>query len=449
MKPQTLTSKILRRNRAAPVVAGSEFFRIPADLVLGHDATIALLIERFKKAGRRIWDPSRCFFAADHFTPPSTPERADILHRYLTFMKQESVPEDLVYRGISHQLLIEDRRCQPGMVICGADSHTVMAGALGNFACGMGSTDILALLLTGEVILPVPESIRVDFEGALPEWLFGKDLALEIIRQLGEGGAVDRSLEYHDRTAGGLPMDSRLTVANMAVEAGATNGVFVPDDILRRYLSERDGAAGPAPGFEGSWLLPDEGAQYEQQLRIDVGKLSPLIALPGDLSRIVPVQQAEPRAVQQVFIGSCAGGRLEDLAIAARVLRGRRVAPGVRLVVTPASQAVFHACLRNGIFETLSEAGAMITNSSCGACGGIDKGLIGAGEACVSTSNRNFRGRMGSNEGLIYLASPLTAAAAAMTGKICDPRDVLDDRRLMHFHTDPWPAANRTTGGVA
>jgi 3-isopropylmalate/(R)-2-methylmalate dehydratase large subunit len=428
MTPRTLTAKLLRRRAADPIIAGSEFFRIPVDLVLGHDATIALLIERFQRAGRRIWDPTRCFFAADHFTPPSTPERADILRRYLAFMKQECVPQDLVFRGISHQLMVEDRRCQPGMVICGADSHTVMAGALGAFACGMGSTDILALLLTGEVLLSIPESIRIEFEGALPDWLSGKDLALEIIRRLGEGGAVDRALEYHDRTRGGLTMDSRFAVANMAVEAGATNGVFVPDDALRRYLAERDGAAGPAPGFEGAWLEPDDGAPYVQQLRIDVAALRPLVALPGDLGRIVPADEVEPRAVQQVFLGSCAGGRVEDLAIAARVLRGRRVAPGVRLVVTPASHAVFHACLRNGIFETLSDAGAMITNSSCGACGGIDKGLIGPGEACVSTSNRNFRGRMGSPDGLIYLASALTAAAAALTGTICDPRTVLDDR---------------------
>lgn len=428
MTPRTLTAKLLRRRAAEPILAGSEYFRIPVDLVLGHDATIALLIERFQRAGRRIWDPARCFFAADHFTPPSTPERADILRRYLAFMKQECVPQDLAFRGISHQLLVEDRRCQPGMVICGADSHTVMAGALGAFACGMGSTDILALLLTGEVLLSIPESIRIEFEGALPEWLSGKDLALEIIRRLGEGGAVDRALEYHDRTRDGLTMDSRFAVANMAVEAGATNGVFVPDDALRRYLAERDGAAGPAPGFEGAWLLPDDGARYVQQLRIDVAALRPLVALPGDLSRIVPADEVEPRAIQQVFLGSCAGGRVEDLAIAARVLRGRRVAPGVRLIVTPASQAVFHACLRNGIFEALSDAGAMITNASCGACGGIDKGLIGPGEACVSTSNRNFRGRMGSPDGLIYLASALTAAAAALTGTICDPRTVLDDR---------------------
>ena len=440
MTPRTLTEKLLRRNVAAPIVAGSDMFRIPVDLVLGHDATIALLIERFKRAGRRIWDPARCFFAADHFTPPSTPERADILRRYLTFMKEQAVPADLAFRGISHQLLVEDRRCQPGMVICGADSHTVMAGALGSFACGMGSTDILALLLTGEVVLSVPESIRIDFVGTLPDWLFGKDLALEIIRQLGEGGAVDRALEYHDLTTGGIPMESRLAIANMSVEAGATNGVFVPDATLRRYLEQRDGGAGPLPGFEGSWVIPDDGAPYVRRLRIDVGALRPLVALPGDLSRIVAAEDAEPRAVDQVFIGSCAGGRLEDLEAAARVLRGRRVAPGVRLVVTPASQAVFQACLRNGIFDVLSEAGAMITNSSCGACGGIDKGLIGAGEVCVSTSNRNFRGRMGSPDGLIYLASSLTAAAAALTGTICDPRRVLDEAQLAGFFPTPTAA---------
>lgn len=453
--PQTLTEKILLRKAHTTVVPGSALYRIPVDLVLGHDATIALLVERFKRAGKRIWDPARCFFAADHFTPPSTPERADILKRYLSFVREERVPEDLLYRGISHQLMVEDRRCQPGMVICGADSHTVMAGALGAFACGLGSTDILALLLTGEVILPVPESIKVEITGTLPPYLFGKDLALELIRQLGEGGAVDRALEYWDLTRSGLPMESRLTVANMAVEAGATNGVFVPDERLRAFLAARDAAAGaasgePLAGFEGAWLLPDEGARYARRVALDCDALEPLVALPGDLGRIVAARRAEPVAVQQVFIGSCAGGRLEDLAAAARVLKGKRVAPGVRLVVTPASQAVFQQCVRNGIFEVLTEAGAMVTNSSCGACGGIDKALIGAGEVCVSTSNRNFRGRMGSPDGLIYLASSLTAAAAALTGRVGDPREVLDGDEagaaMRDFHAQPWPARLASPG---
>jgi 3-isopropylmalate/(R)-2-methylmalate dehydratase large subunit len=441
---QTLTEKILLRKERAPILPRSEYFQIPIDLVLGHDATIALLIERFKKIGRHIWDPTRCFFAADHFVPPSTAERADILNRYLDFVKDERVSPDLLYRGISHQLLVEDRRCQPGMVICGADSHTVMAGALGCFAAGMGSTDIMAILLTGKVILRIPKSIRVVLTGRMPPWLFGKDIALEIIRRLGEGGAVEHALEYHDETESGISIDSRLTIANMSVEAGATNGIFVPDATLKRYLDQRASSTqsrNPVGGdiFEPAWLEPDEDADYSQQLDINVAELVPLVALPGDLTRIVPISEVGPDPVQQVFIGSCAGGRTEDLAIAARLLRNRRVAAGVRLVITPASQAVFYECLRNGIFEVLAEAGALITNSSCGACGGIDKGLIGAGEACVSTSNRNFRGRMGSPDGLIYLGSPAVAAAAAIVGRLTDPRPFFDEAGIGDVHSDPWP----------
>jgi 3-isopropylmalate/(R)-2-methylmalate dehydratase large subunit len=444
MRAQTLTEKILLKKVNAPILPDSEYFRIPVDLVLGHDATIALLIERFKKIGKHIWDPNRCFFAADHFVPPSTPERADILNRYLSFVKQESVPEDLLYRGISHQLLVEDRRCQPGMVICGADSHTVMAGALGCFAAGMGSTDIMAILLTGEVILSIPKSIRVTMTGKMPSWLFGKDIALEIIRRIGEGGSVDHALEYHDRTETSISIDSRFTISNMSVEAGATNGVFVPDETLKRYIEQRDAAAKVSESvnldsFESTWLQPDEDAEYARQLDINVEEIAPLVALPGNLSRIVPIDEVEPRPVQQVFIGSCAGGRTEDLAIAARLLRNRRVAAGMRLVITPASQTVYYECLRNGIFQVLAEAGALITNSSCGACGGIDKGLIGAGEACVSTSNRNFRGRMGSPDGLIYLASPAAAAATAIVGRLTDPRPFLDESGIENFHSDPWP----------
>ncbi|HEY6400810.1 MAG TPA: aconitase/3-isopropylmalate dehydratase large subunit family protein, partial [Blastocatellia bacterium] len=433
MNGQTLTEKILMRKAPGPVLAGSEYYRVPVDLALGHDATIALLIERFRKTGRHIWDPARCFFAADHFVPASTPERADILNRYLSFVKDEAVPQDLLYRGISHQLLIEDRRSQPGMVIAGADSHTVMAGALGCFATGMGSTDMMAVLLTGEAILSVPQSILVRLTGKIPPWLFGKDIALEIIRRIGEGGALQCALEYHDNTEQGISMDSRFTISNMSVEAGATNGIFVPDEALRRYLERRD-----APGngntsdarFEAVWMEPDPDAGSAREIHINVEETPPLVALPGDLSRIVPVNEVESDPVQQVFVGSCAGGRVEDLAVVARLLRNRRVAPGVMLVVTPASQTVYYDCLRNGIFQVLTEAGALITNSSCGACGGIDKGLIGAGQACVSTSNRNFRGRMGSPDGLIYLASPLTAAAAAITGRLTDPRPLLADAGL-------------------
>jgi 3-isopropylmalate/(R)-2-methylmalate dehydratase large subunit len=428
----TLTEKLLLRKGPAPVLPGSKYYSIPVDLLLGHDATIALIIDRLKKANGRIFDPSRCFFAADHFAPPSTPERADILRRYLDFIEEECVPQDLLFRGISHQLLVEDDRCRPGVVICGADSHTTMAGALSCFATGLGSTDTLALLLTGNVFLSIPDSIRVVLKGRLPNWLTGKDIALEIIRRLGEGGAVGKALEYDDRTDPGVPMSGRMTIANMAVEAGATNGVFVPDKILDDYLARRGKADAQIVSSDGhthwkEWLFPDPQACYAEHLEVAVEALPPLVALPGSPANVVAVNEAEPRRVDQVFIGSCAGGRVEDFDLAARILRGKRLPPRCRLVVTPASDTIYKECLANGIFQTLADAGALITNASCGACGGIDKGLIGAGEVCVSTSNRNFRGRMGSPDGLIYLASPLTAAASALAGRLTDPREILED----------------------
>jgi 3-isopropylmalate/(R)-2-methylmalate dehydratase large subunit len=427
--PQTLTEKVLLRRQTGAVVPESAYRRIPVDLVLGHEATIALLIERLRRTGRRVWDPSRCFFAADHFVPPSTPERAEILELYVSFLREQGISLDLLYRGISHQLLVENGLCLPGMVICGADSHTVMAGALGCVAVGLGSTDILAVLLTGETFLTIPPSIRVCFTGDLPAWPVGKDLALEIIRRLGEGGAIDHALEYHDHTSPGISMESRFAIANMSVEAGAANGIFVPDDALREYLVRRDGALRipEDSGETGAWLKPDPDAHYVRELEIDAGKIEPLVALPGGLNEIAAISEVEPVEVQQVFVGSCAGGRAEDLATVARLLKGKRVAPGVQLVVTPASMKVYHDCLRNGVLADLASAGALITNSSCGACGGIDKGLIGPKTNCLSTSNRNFRGRMGSPEGKIYLASAATAAAAALMGKLADPRPFLGE----------------------
>ncbi|HVF91769.1 MAG TPA: aconitase/3-isopropylmalate dehydratase large subunit family protein [Blastocatellia bacterium] len=425
---RTLTEKLLLGKGPPRAFPDSAYFEIEVDLVLGHDATISLLIDRFERVGGRIWNPSKCFFAADHFAPPSTPERADILRRYLDFVEAQEVPRDLLYRGISHQLLVEDPRCSPGMVICGADSHTTMAGALGTFATGLGSTDILALLLTGKAFLPVPDSVRITLVGKRPGWLFGKDIALAVIARLGPGGAVGRALEYHDLSEPGVPIEGRMTIANMAVEAGATNAVFAPDEILVRYIEERDARArrfiNGAGDFtrEPVWYYPDEDAEYLQEITIDLEDMPPLVALPGSPGNVVPIDCAKPVKVHQVFIGSCAGGRKEDIDAAARLLSGKRVAPGVRLVVTPASQSIYEDCLRSGAIEALTMAGALVTNSSCGACGGIDKGLIGAGEVCVSTSNRNFRGRMGSPDGLIYLASPLTAAAAALTGELADPR---------------------------
>lgn len=422
MTAPSLTERVLRAGATGVPVAGSAYLTVRPDLVLGHEATIALLIDRLRGAGRRVFDPGRCFFAADHFVPPATVERAEILRKYVDFMDEEGISPDLLYQGISHQLLVEDARCRPGALIAGADSHTTMGGALGCFSAGFGSTDILALLATGEVCVRVPEATRVTLTGRTPPGISGKDVALEMMRRFGEGGARYRALEFVDRTEGGLSMSGRMTLTNMAVDCGAKNGLVVTDSVTREYLIARDGAA---PEDFDRWTQPGDDSAYADHVTIDTGALEPLVARPGSPADVVPAHEASGERVHQVFVGSCCGGRLEDLRDAADVLRGRRIAPGVRMVVTPASQRVYREALAQGVVACLAEAGVMVTASACGACGGIDKGILAAGEVCVSTSNRNFRGRMGHNDARIYLSSARTAAAAAVAGHVVDPREVL------------------------
>jgi 3-isopropylmalate/(R)-2-methylmalate dehydratase large subunit len=391
------------------------------DLVLGHEATIALLIDRLHATGRDVFDPDRCFFAADHFVPPATVERADILRKYLSFIEQQGIPDDLLYRGISHQLLVEDSRCRPGALIVGADSHTTMGGALSCFSAGFGSTDILAVLATGHVFVRIPEAVKVTFVGERPPGLSGKDVALEMMRRFGESGARYQALEFIDRSSG-LTMADRMTVTNMAVDCGAKNGLFLMDSVTEDYVQKRDGEVDPA--LE-QWSKPGSPDAYVQELEIDIAALTPLVARPGSPADVVPANKARSEAVHQVFVGSCCGGRLSDLREAADVLRGQSVRRGVRMIVTPASQRVYQEALKEGVIADLVDAGVMVTASACGACGGIDKGILGGGEVCVSTSNRNFRGRMGSVDARIWLASARTAAACALTGEITDPRTLL------------------------
>ena len=413
----SFTARILAAHALEQAKDGSAYVAVEPDLVLGHEATIALLIGRLRKAGRRVKHPGRCFFAADHFVPPASAERAGILRNYLTFVEEEGIPGDQLFNGISHQLLVEDQRCRPGALIAGADSHTTMGGALGAFAAGFGSTDILGLLATGKVWVKNPEAMAIRFTGQLGPHVTGKDVALEVMRLLGEGGGRYRAIEYYDGDAG-LSMSARMTLTNMAVDCGAKNGLFVPDEVTRAYLSARDGDPGEAFDVE-------PGDDYVEECHIDLATLKPVVARPGSPADVVSASESEGEAVDQVFIGSCCGGRLEDMHQALAVLDGRSVKTGLRFVVTPASRKVYQAALEDGTVSRLVAAGAMVTTPSCGACGGIDKGLLGPGEVCVSTSNRNFRGRMGDPDARIYLASAATAAAAALTGRVCAPDDVL------------------------
>ncbi|OLR92648.1 3-isopropylmalate dehydratase large subunit [Actinokineospora bangkokensis] len=390
----------------------AQYRRVRVDAVLGHDATTALLIDDFERRGLSIWDKSKVLLTNDHFAPPATAERADISNKFLGWARGQGMPNLMLDKGICHQLLVEHELCQPGGLIVGADSHTIMAGAVGACATGMGATDILFTLATGETWMRKPASIAVRLRGELPEESGGRDVVLELLRLLGEAGAQYRSLEFHDETTTRLPQDDRFAIANMAVEIGAKFGVFAPDEVTEAYCTARDGR------FLGNPVRPDADAVYERVVELDVTDLTARVAKPWSPGNVVPITELEEIPITSAFLGSCASGRLADIAAAAAEVEGKRVHPDVRFVVIPASVEVFKQALRAGYVETLTEAGAQFNHSSCGACGGIDKGVLGSADVCVSSSNRNFRGRMGHWDSRTYLASPRTVARAALRGAL-------------------------------
>lgn len=411
---------ILLRHCVNPAVfANGEYAEFHLDYILGHDPTIALLIDDFRRLGGTIWDKNRVLFTADHFAPPASEERAGILKKFLDFCKQEHITNLELFTGICHQVLVEHPAAVPGALIIGADSHTVTAGALGCFATGMGSTDVLYGLITGKIWMRVPECFKITFTGKCAPFILGKDIILKLLADLGEDGALYRSMEFVDHTDSGISMDSRFSISNMVVEGGAKAGIFIPDGITARYVEEKNGS--PCEQL----TVPD-AAHYEQHIVCDVSGLSPMVAIPPHPSHAVPVTDVAGEHLDQVYIGSCTGGRLEDLKIAAMILKGKKTAPFCRLIVIPSSNKIYLRALEAGYVKTLIEAGAAIANPSCGPCGKIDKGIIAPGETCLATSNRNFDGRMGGTGSRVFLCSTATAAASALEGKITDPRK--------HFH---------------
>ena len=395
-----------------------EYRSVLSDFVLLHDPTLALILADLKGQGKEIWNKDKVLVTVDHFAPPSTVERANLVKDVLSFVEEKKVNNCLIYQGICHQLLVEGPWVGPGMLVIGADSHTTTAGALGCLATGMGSTDILYSLVTGKTWLRPPEAVRVNLEGELPHHCMGKDIILELLGRVGEGGFLYQALEFYDLNRV-VQMDDRFAICNMVVEAGAKNGLFFPDEVTRRYIEERDGRSGT-----WQWSFERE-PRYDQEIKMDLSSLNPKLALPHSPARVVDVGEASGEVIQQVFIGCCTGGRLRDLEMAAGILKGKKVAPGIRLLVVPASQSIYQKAIEKGYIQEILEAGGVMLNPSCGPCGGIDKGILGAGEKCLCTFNRNFQGRMGDPSSQIYLASPLTAAATALTGKITDPREVL------------------------
>jgi len=413
---QGYTGEIIERHAAGR--QEGEYLLTQVDFVLLPEPMLALLLGDLKAMAAGLWARDRVLVTVDHFAPPATVERATIVKEVLAFVKAEGIPHCLTYQGICHQLLVEGPWVGPGMLVLGADSHTTTAGALGCLATGMGSTDILYTLVTGTTWLRPPEAVRVTLTGRSPSYVMGKDVVLDLLGRVGEGGFLSKALEFTD-AEGAIPMDDRFAICNMVVEGGAKNGLFSPDEVLREYMRNRDGGSAYTPSAF------DAVPQYEAEMEVDLCRLRPKVAVPHSPSHVADVIDVKGEAVHQVFIGSCAGGRILDLAGAARILQGHKVAPEVRLLVCPASTRVFQEAIGRGYIQTILEAGGVVLNPSCGPCGGIDKGILAAEECCLSTSNRNFRGRMGDPLSRVYLASSLTAAATALRGEITDPREVM------------------------
>ncbi len=414
---QTLAEKILTARSDTEARAG-HIVVARVDLVFVQDSTGPLTLRQFNETGLSIHNPKKMILFIDHSTPSPAKELSND-HIFLRKFAQESgaILSD-IGEGVCHQIVAESW-ANPGDIILGADSHTVTAGALGAFATGMGSTDIAVAMALGKTWLRVPETIKVLVRGRWPKGVFSKDLILHLIGQVGADGATYKSLEFGGEAISALSMSERLTIANMAVEAGAKVGLFPSDRVTQSYLKEQGRGERFVP------LTPDPDATYESTIEIDVSRLEPTVAKPHTVDNTALARELKGVRIDQVFIGTCTNGRLDDLAIAAGILKDKKRHPGTRVIVAPASQKILLAALAKGYISTLVESGATIVPPGCAACLGVHQGVLGDGEACLSTSNRNFKGRMGNPEAFIYLASPATAAATAIRGEITDPREFL------------------------
>ena len=420
----TMAEKILAAHAGVGNVHAGQFVDAQVDIVLGNDITAPIAIREFQKladdgGSLRVFDPERVVLVADHFAPNKdikSAEQSAVLRR---FAQEQGLPHfyDVGCMGIEHVLLPEEGLVVPGDLVVGADSHTCTYGAVGAFATGVGSTDIAVAMATGRLWLRVPETIRIVYRGQLQPWVGGKDLILYTIGQIGVAGARYMAMEFAGPAMEALSIEGRLTMANMAIEAGAKAGLFAVDDKTRAYVDGR--ATRPYGAYDA-----DPGAAYARQVEIDVDGIEPQVAFPHLPENSRPVSQAGEVSIDQAVIGSCTNGRIEDLRSAAKVLRGRRVAEGVRCIVIPGSQRVYLDALREGLLESFVEAGAAVSTPTCGPCLGGHMGVLAAGERAVSTTNRNFRGRMGHPESEVYLAGPGVAAASAIAGKIAHPDEV-------------------------
>ncbi len=413
----TLAEKILS-GKAGKEVHPGEYIALDVDLVYAHDGTAPLAIDVLESLGIGIEDPDRVRFIIDHAAPAPHSEAAALHIQMRNFASSSGVGIFDVGNGISHQVLPERGLVKPGMVILGADSHTVTLGAFGAFATGVGSTDAAIAMAKGKTWLRIPESMAVKVNGKLKDWVMAKDVILEIIGNVGSDGANYMAVEFLGSTVEEMSVESRMVLSNMSVEMGAKVGLVPADKKTLNWLKGR--VKGPLEE-----LKPDQDVEYREIREFKAEEIKPNLSLPGNVDRVRPVEDFEGIGVNEVFIGSCSGGRLEDFMQALRILRGRKVSQGVRCIAAPASREVYIRMLEGGLVRDLVGAGCVIGPPTCGPCIGAHMGVLGPNEVVLSTSTRNFKGRMGDPTSEIYLASPLTAAATAVKGKITDPRRFL------------------------
>ncbi len=427
----TFAEKALARAAGLPDVVSGQVVDAKPDVALSHDNT-APIARIFRAIGlEKVAIPDRMCITLDHAVPPPTPKHAQNHVEVRAFVKEQGIRNFFeVGRGICHQVLSEEALVLPGQLILGADSHTTHYGWLGAFGTGVGRTEMAAIWATGELWLRVPESMKILVTGRLGRGVTAKDLCLHLIGTLGADGGLYQSIEFHGSAIEALPLHERMVIPNMMAEFGAKNAYLPPDELVFDYLAERrakrlnSAYSSQHSAIREMAIYPDADAGYASTQFINADDIELKIACPHTVDHVKPLREVAGTPIQQAFLGTCTNGRLEDIAAAAEIIKGKRVAAGTRLLVIPASSEVYAAALKAGHVQTLIEAGAVFGTPGCGPCMGVHMGVLGPGEACISTANRNFKGRMGQPDAEIYLASPAVVAASAIRGAISDPREI-------------------------
>ena len=415
-----ITEKILSAKAGHEVTPG-EIIEIPVDLAMSHDGTSPPAIKTFERIADKVWDPERIAIIFDHNVPANTIGSAEFQKVCRDFIKKQNITKNYIHgEGICHQVVPEMGLAEPGMVIVGADSHTCTYGALGAFSTGMGATDLAMVWATGKTWFMVPEAIKMNVTGDLNEYIAPKDIILNIIGTIGIAGATYKTAEFAGDTIEKMGVEGRATMCNMAIEMGAKNGIMQPNKEVIDYICQRTGKR----ESELNIIKSDEDAEYENELDFDITDLEPQIACPNDVDNVKNISQIEGTSIDQCLIGSCTNGRLSDLKDAAEILKDNEIDDSIRLLILPASREIYRQAIELGYINTFIDAGAIICNPGCGPCLGGHMGVLSKGESCISTTNRNFKGRMGDPQSEVYLSNSKVVAASAITGVITNPKDL-------------------------